>query len=133
MIACCVSRPWGFGPRLGHIRLRSDVIRCELVRNVFSWECPVTLCLWAFLPETLRERLLQQYVEPSSQGGSVGSNPIGATNGQRPFTAVGGLSPFEFGVPLIRVLWQGGRVGLNCRRRRGADARKEWEAATLGR
>ena len=53
MIACCASRPWAFGPRLGHIRLRNDVIRRELVRNVLSGERSETSCLKAFLPETL--------------------------------------------------------------------------------
>ena len=40
MIACCASRPWALGPRLGHIRLRNDVNRRELVRNVLSGERP---------------------------------------------------------------------------------------------
>jgi len=79
MIACCASSLWAFGPRLGRIRLRNDVIRRELARNVLSGERPETLCLKAFLAETLGDGLLQQYPEPSSQGGSVGSNPIGAT------------------------------------------------------
>ena len=32
MIACCASRPWVFGPRLGHIRVRKDEMQCELMR-----------------------------------------------------------------------------------------------------
>ena len=70
MIACCASRPCAFGPRLGHIRLRNDAIRRELVRNALSGEHPETSCLKAFLPETLGEGLLQERPEPSSQGGS---------------------------------------------------------------
>ena len=32
MIACCASRPWVFGPRLGHIRVRKDEMQCEMMR-----------------------------------------------------------------------------------------------------
>ncbi len=53
--------------------------RRELVRNVLSGERPETSCLKVFPAETLADGLLQEHPEPSSQGGSVGSNPIGAT------------------------------------------------------
>jgi hypothetical protein len=68
-----------FGPRLGHIRLRNVAIRCEVVRNVPSWECPETSCLWAFLPNPLPEGLFREHPAPPSQGGGAGSHPVGAT------------------------------------------------------
>ncbi len=41
---------------------------------------PKTSCLRAFQPETPVQQTFAEPPEPSSQGGSVGSNPIGATN-----------------------------------------------------
>ena len=41
------------GPRLGHIRVRNDEIRCELVGYVLSEEHPRTQCQHGFPPETL--------------------------------------------------------------------------------
>ncbi len=100
IIACCAARPWLFGPRLGHIRVRNDEIRCRLVRYLLSEEHPRTQCQQGVPPETLHLQAAVETCEPPSQGGSAGSNPVGATYGKRPLTAVGGLSPFECGVPL---------------------------------
>ncbi len=80
MNARVTPSPWMLGPRLGRVRLRNDAIRCEPLRNVLGAESPETPYLRTFPLETSLIGLLRLHPEPSSQGGSVGSNPIGATN-----------------------------------------------------
>ena len=87
-VRAVAARPWMLGPRLGHIRVRNDEIRCELVRYVLSDEHLRTQCQQGVPPESLHLWAAAETSEPSSQGGSVGSNPIGATN-QNPLHSKG--------------------------------------------
>ena len=80
MVACCAARPWMFGPRLGHIRVRNDEIQCKLVRYAPSEEHPRSQCQQGFPPESLHLQAAAETSELSSQGGSAGSNPVGATS-----------------------------------------------------
>ena len=136
MIACFAARPWMFGPRLGHIRVRNDEIRCELVRYVLSDEHLRTQCQQGFSPEWLHLWAAAETSEPSSQGGSMGSNPIGATN--RGTLALAGIFAFRgrraardsvrFG-PRIRrsQIGLGARLGTS-----GLASADSWAVRVLG-
>ena len=69
----------GLGTRLGHIRVKSDEELCRLTRKALCENHEETQCPLGFQSETLRWRGILESPEPSSQGGSVGSNPVGAT------------------------------------------------------
>ena len=69
----------GLGTRLGHIRVKSDEELHKLTRKALCESHEETHCPLGFQSETLRWRGILESPEPSSQGGSVGSNPVGAT------------------------------------------------------
>ena len=101
----------GLGTRLGHIRVKSDEELRKLTRKALCENHEETQCPLGFQSETLRWRGILESPEPSSQGGSAGSNPVGATRTrlrrvrfQKPLAvgAVAWIAPGA-GVSLCRV------------------------------